>query len=418
MTSSYLGIDFGTSNSTVALDDGATSRLIALEGGQSTLPSALFYPFADAKPLFGRAAIEAYIAGEQGRLMRALKSILGTSLVHEKTRVGRQSLSFIDILGAFFAFLKRRAEAQAGRAVERVVLGRPVRFVDDDDAADAAAQAALAKIAETSGFGEVEFQYEPIAAALDYEQRVFREEIVLIVDIGGGTSDFSIVRVSPERARAADRRDDVLANAGVHVGGTDFDRLLSLARVMPSFGYRTWTVDRKRELPSRHYHDLATWQFINRLYTDKVMTELKQIRREAERRDLVERLIALVEARRGHALALSVERAKIELTTLETASIDPPHMVGGAPMTIDRATFDAAIGQATQRVVGAVRGLLASAELAPGAIERIFITGGSSSVPSLRAGITRMFPTADVVTGDLFGSVGVGLALDARRKFA
>ena len=244
-----------------------------------------------------------------------------------------------------------------------------MRFVDDDDAADAAAQAALAKIAETSGFGEVEFQYEPIAAALDYEQRVFREEIVLIVDIGGGTSDFSIVRVSPERARAADRRDDVLANAGVHVGGTDFDRLLSLARVMPSFGYRTWTVDRKRELPSRHYHDLATWQFINRLYTDKVMTELKQIRREAERRDLVERLIALVEARRGHALALSVERAKIELTTLESASIDPPHMVGGAPMTIDRATFDAAIGQATQRVVGAVRGLLASAELAPGAIE-------------------------------------------------
>jgi hypothetical chaperone protein len=187
---------------------------------------------------------------------------------------------------------------------------------------------------------------------------------------------------------------------------------------MPGFGYRTWTADGKRELPSRHYHDLATWQFINRLYTGNVINELKQIRREAERRDLVDRFIALVEARGGHALALSVERAKIELTASKTASIEPPPAAGGPPMTVDRAAFDAAIGQATQRVTGAVRGLLASAGLAPEAVERIFITGGSSSVPSLRAGITGLFPAAGVVTGDLFGSVGVGLALDARRKFA
>jgi hypothetical chaperone protein len=417
MAPQFLGIDFGTSNSTVAVSDAAGTRLVALEGGQSAAPSAIFFPFDDADALFGRAAMDAYVGGEHGRLMRALKSILGTSLIHEKTRIGRRSISFAEVLRAFFAFLKERAEAHLGCGVDRVVLGRPVRFVDDDDAADAAAERALGDVARGCGFREVAFQYEPIAAALDYEQRVTREEIALIVDIGGGTSDFSIVRVSPERAAKADRKDDVLANAGVQIGGTDFDRLLNLARVMPHFGYGSWTVDRKRQLPTRYFHDLATWQFINWLYTGKVMSELKQIRFEAERRDLVDRFIRLVEERRGHSLALAVERAKIDLTASASASIEMTPFGESAPIVVARSEFDAAIGQAVRRVVGAVRELLTAAAVKPEVVDHIFITGGSSSVPSLRAGITSIFPAAEIVTGDLFGSVGVGLALDARRKF-
>lgn len=417
MTSSFLGIDFGTSNSTIGIDDDKGARLVEIEAGQTTLPSAIFYPFDDAPALFGRAAIEAYVEGEHGRLMRSLKSILGTSLLHEKTRIGRHSLSFVDILGAFFSHLKARAEASLGQRVDRVVLGRPVRFVDDDDQADRNAENALAGIARKSGFADVAFQYEPIAAALDYEQRVTGEEIVLIVDIGGGTSDFSIVRVSPERALATDRKDDVLANAGVHIGGTDFDRLLSLAEVMPHFGYRTWTQDRKRELPTRYFHDLATWQFINWLYTGKVMSELKQIRYEAERRDLVDRFIKLIEERRGHSLALAVERAKIELTAEAGVSIDMTPFGEAARISIERAAFDLAIHASVRRVIDAVESLLRTAGLDNDAVGHIFITGGSSSVPLLRVGITSLFPAAKVVTGDLFGSVGVGLALDARRKF-
>jgi hypothetical chaperone protein len=412
-----LGIDFGTSNSTVGVGGRDGARLVPLESGQSTLPSAIFFPFDEAKPRFGRAAIEAYVGGEHGRLMRALKSILGTSLIHEKTRIGRHSVSFADVLRAFFHFLKRRAEDDLGRGIERAVLGRPVRFVDDDNAADAAAEGALAAIARASGLSEVAFQYEPIAAALDYEQRIAREEVVLVVDIGGGTSDFSIVRVSPERAAKPDRKNDVLANAGVHVGGTDFDRLLSLAQVMPHFGYRSWTADRKRELPSRYFHDLATWQFINRLYTGAVMSELKQIRFEAERRDLLDRFIKLVEERLGHSLALAVERAKIDLTSSASAAIDMTRFGENAEVVVGRGDFDAAIGSAVRRVVGAVQGLLIAAQLKPDAVGHIFITGGSSSVPLLRTSLTSLFPTAEVVTGDLFGSVGVGLALDAVRKF-
>ena len=413
----FLGVDFGTSNSTVGVADRAGARLVGLESGQSTLPSAIFFPFDDARPRFGRAAIEAYVGGENGRLMRALKSILGTSLIHEKTRIGVHTVSFADVLRAFFHFLRRRAEDDLGRGVDQAVLGRPVRFVDDDDAADAAAEDALAAIARASGFREVAFQFEPIAAALDYEQRISREEVVLVADIGGGTSDFSIVRVSPERAAKKDRKDDVLANAGVHVGGTDFDRLLSLAQVMPHFGYRSWTSDRKREIPTRHFHDLATWPFINRLYTAEVMSELKQIRFEAERRDLIDRLIRLVEDRSGHSLALAVERAKIELTSSASTSIDMTPFGESARIAVGRADFDATIGRAVRRVVGAVRELLIAARLKPDSVGHIFITGGSSSVPLLRSSLTSLFPAAEVVTGDLFGSVGVGLALDAARKF-
>ena len=241
---------------------------------------------------------------------------------------------------------------------------------------------------------------------------------MLIVDIGGGTSDFSIVRVSPERAGNPDRRDDVLANAGVHVGGTDFDRWLSLAAVMPHFGFGTRTLDGKRELPSRYFHDLATWQFINRLYSNKVMSELKHIRYEAERRDLLDRFVLLVEERRGHSLALAVERAKIDLTHKPEAWLDMRPFHQPTKIAIERHVFDGAIDLGVQRVVGAVKDVLTQAGLQPSAIGHVFVTGGSSSVPLLRMQIAAMFPGAEFVTGDLFGSVGVGLALDARRKFS
>lgn len=419
MPECFVGVDFGTSNSTVGVSRNGLggARLIPLEADQLTLPSAMFFPFDDSGARFGRAAIEAYVGGEPGRLMRALKSVLGSALLYEKTRLGRRSMSFVEILGAFFEFIRRRAETQLAEPIDRAVFGRPVRFVDDDDAADAAAEAALADIARTAGFREIAFQYEPIAAALDYEQRVAQEETVLIVDIGGGTSDFSIVRVSPERAGKPDRRDDVLANAGVHVGGSDFDRWLSLSAVMPHFGFGARTLDGKRELPSRYFHDLATWQFINRLYSNKVMTELKHIRHEAARRDLIDRLVVLVEERRGHSLALAVERAKIDLTHKPEARLDLRPFHQPTAIAIERHVFDAAIDPGVQRVVGALREVLAQAELPPSAIGHVFVTGGSSSVPLLRMQIAAMFPQAQFVTGDLFGSVGVGLALDARRKF-
>lgn len=250
MPPAFGGIDFGTSNSTVGILAGDRPRLVALEDANATLPSAVFFNFEDNRTYFGRRAIADYTDNAEGRLLRALKSVLGSSLIHEKTRIKSRSVAFSEIIGEFIGFLKARLDDAVGEAVDHVVLGRPVHFVDEDPAADAAAQSELEKAARRQGFRHIEFQYEPIAAALDYEQSVLGEELALIVDIGGGTSDFSIVRVSPDSRSSSDRKQDILANAGVHVGGTDFDRLLSMASVMRALGYLTPTRDGKRNLPA------------------------------------------------------------------------------------------------------------------------------------------------------------------------
>jgi hypothetical chaperone protein len=417
MVAYHCGIDFGTSNTTVGASDGAKAHLIPLEGSHRTLPSAMFFDSGDHGVHYGRGAINLYLNGHEGRFMRALKSILGTSLIHEKTYIRQKAVPFASILGFFFSNLKSRVETRLDCEISDIVLGRPVRFVDKDDAADAEAQRTLERIARAQGFRNIEFQYEPIAAALDYEQRIAREELVLIVDIGGGTSDFSIVRVSPERRGKPERGADILANGGIHIGGTDFDRLLSLKSVMPHLGFGSHTADRKRNLPTLYYHELATWHRINQLYKKNVLVELRQIRYEAERRDLVDRFIRIVEGRQGHSIAIAVEEAKIELTTAPTTTATIGDQGDWAQFRFMRNDFDEAISDSIERVVATVQRLLGDARIAAGDINTILLTGGSSMVPALREGILALFPQARIAESDLLGSVGIGLSLDALSKF-
>ncbi|RTL94518.1 MAG: Hsp70 family protein [Hyphomicrobiales bacterium] len=417
MRSAFGGIDFGTSNSTVGVIRDGRARLVALEGEQPTLPSAVFFNFEDGHTYFGRRAIADYTDAIEGRLMRSLKSVLGSSLAHEKTRIKARQIGFIDIVGMFVGHLKKRLEEDAGAPVENVVLGRPVQFVDDDTAADAKAQGELEKAARAQGFKHIAFQFEPIAAALDYEQKVAREELALIVDMGGGTSDFSIVRVSPERARSTDRKADILANRGIHIGGTDFDRLLSITHVMPELGYLTRTKDHKRNLPAAYFIDLATWQRINLVYTAKAMNDLRQIRYEAERADLVDRFIHVVEHRYGHAMAGLVERAKIALTDRAAAEVKVSLPGAHFSAEITRAGLEETISGDIERVTATVRHTIADAGIAASAITAVFLTGGSTAIPLARRRILSLVPQASVIEGDMFGSVGLGLALDAQRKY-
>ena len=414
----HCGMDFGTSNSTFAVAGGnAPPRLLPLEGQSVTLPSVIFFSFEDETAHFGRAAVSEYVTGADGRLMRSLKSVLGTSLFSDTTRIKRRAVSFAEILGTFIAEMRTRANAQLGDEIDTVVLGRPVRFVDDDDAADAEAQGQLESAARGQGFRNIEFQFEPIAAALDYEQQVTREELGLVIDIGGGTSDFSVIRVSPERARSTDRRADILSTAGVHVGGTDFDRLLSLRKVMPLLGYRTETADGKRPLPSAPYYDLATWHRINRLYNQKTLLELRSTEREAAHPELVEKMISVVSERLGHRLAGRVEEAKIELTDhAETAFSFETHEAV-IETTIARTDLSAALEDSVDRIDRTIRAALADAEVSADQIDTLILTGGSTQVPAVSARIRELLPAARAVATDAFGSVGLGLALDAVRKF-
>jgi hypothetical chaperone protein len=359
------GIDFGTSNSTVGFVENGRPRLVRLESGQVTMPSAVFFNFEDNRTYFGRRAIADYTENVEGRLLRALKSVLGTSLIGEKTRIKAHSIAFSDIIGSFLLYLKEILEGEVGQTVDSIVLGRPVHFVDDDVEADRRAQDELEKAALKRGFKHIAFQFEPIAAALDFEQRVRKEELALIIDIGGGTSDFSIVRVSPDRAKLPDRKDDILASSGVHIGGTDFDRLLSIAHVMPELGYLTPTKDCKRNLPAGYFIDLATWQRINMLYTNKAMSDLRQIRYEAARPALVERMIDIVRHRQGHALAANVERAKIALTGQSETAVEIGLSDVVLSMPLARTDLDDAIESAVSRITGMIARTLEDAGLAP-----------------------------------------------------
>ncbi len=418
MARTYCGMDFGTSNSTVAAAGGnAPPRLLPLEDGKQTIPSAIFFSFEEDRTFFGRQAVSEYVTGADGRLMRSIKSVLGTSLFNDTTRVKREALKFSDILGKFISELKRRSEAAVRHDITDIVCGRPVRFVDDDDKADAEAQRQLEGAVRAQGFRHIEFQFEPIAAALDYEQQVTGEELGLVADIGGGTSDFTVIRVSPERARAKDRKPDILATAGVHVGGTDFDRLLSLKKVMPLLGYGTETADGKRPLPSAPYYDLATWHRINRLYNQKLMHELRQTWQEAQFPDLVAMLIALVEDRQGHRLAGRVEEAKIALSEGPQTAFRFVTRDARLETVIAVEELQAALAGATESIARAIGRTLEAAGVKGERIDTLILTGGSTRVPAVAKMLRGLFPTAKAVETDAFGSVGLGLAIDAVRRF-
>ena len=412
------GLDFGTSNSTmgIATHNGGP-RLLALEDGKPTIPSVLFFGFEDDAIHFGRAGVAEYVGGAEGRLMRSLKSVLGTSLIGDSTRVKAKSYGFIEILGIFIAELKRRAEVELGAPVDNVVLGRPVHFVDDDPTADAEAQQQLERAARAQGFSHIEFQFEPIAAALDYERQVSDEQLALIVDLGGGTSDFSIIRVSPERAKQADRGSDILATAGVHVGGTDFDRLLSMAKVMPELGLGSETRDGKRYLPVAPYFDFSTWHRINRLYHAKPVRDLIGTRNEAKRPDLVAQFIALVEDRQGHRLAGAVEAAKIALSDAAEHRFAFASRGAAVDTVMTADDLARALDNSVERIAATIGETLQRAGVGAAAIDSLILTGGSTLVPVIVARLRAMFPDAALVRTDVLGSVGLGLAMEAARRF-
>lgn len=414
--SNACGVDFGTSNSTVGWSRPGHKALLPLEDGKVTLPSVVFFNAEEDAFSFGRAALGAYLTGYEGRLMRSLKSLLGSSLIDAQTEVGGRALPFRALLTHFIAELKQRAESAAGKEFKSVVLGRPVFFVDDNPTADQRAQDTLAEIARSVGFQHIAFQYEPIAAAFDYESTIQREELVLIADIGGGTSDFSLVRLSPQRAANSERRDDILATGGVHIGGTDFDKYLSLSSVMPMLGLGT-RLQNNSEVPSSYYFNLATWHTINQIYTRKAWLQLKDVHRETVEREKFGRLLDLVEQRAGHWLALQVEQGKIGLSDAETVQMSLDRIAPDQALSLTREQFNASITHLVGSVEETVTNLLRDAGVTPAQVDTVFFTGGSSGVQLLRHKIAALVPSAKAVEGDLFGSIGAGLALDAVRKF-
>ena len=409
MSPLVLGIDFGTSNSAAALIDAKGQlQVIPLDGARAEMPTALFFASETHTVLYGSEAMQAYLAGTEGRLLRSLKSLLGSRLMDEYTAVGDKSIRFFDIVVLFFKELKRRCEVHVGQPLTHVVLGRPVHFVDDSPERDALAQETLGKAALEAGFTHIAYQLEPIAAALDYEQRVDQETIALVVDIGGGTSDFTVIRLNPAHSQVDDRSADILATTGVHIGGTDFDRLLDLSTVMPYLGYKHVGTG-GRIVPSSVFFDLSSWHLIHQAYTRKAMHFAKELWTDYTDQALHRRLMDALEEQHGHRMLASVEAAKIacsisgESTTMNLDFLDKT-----LTPAINAKSMEQALHDSITQVVQCAQACVVAAGLQD--VDAVYLTGGSSALRTLMEALRRAMPQATLVEGNRFGGVAAGLA--------
>ncbi|MCE6991974.1 Hsp70 family protein [Dyadobacter sp. CY323] len=414
----FCGIDFGTSNSSLAVANQDNVFLVPVENNHTTIPSAMFFARKDNHAFFGREATERFLARQPGRLMRSLKRVLGTPVMRQGTMVNGEFMKFDQIIAAFLDQMKRKAEADCGTELRHVVMGRPVHFVDNDPAADQRAEHELMLVAKKLGFEHVGFQFEPIAAAFAHEARVTGEKLAIVVDLGGGTSDFTIIRLSGENAKKQDRTSDILANTGVRLGGNDFDKDLSLAEMMPELGFRSRYGAKNLEVPSYHYFDLSEWSKVNFLYTNKILFQAKQLLRETHDPLKYGRLISVLEQERGHAVLAETEKIKIGLASSDNYAAALDFIDEDLVIDVAREDFNAAINTKTERIVHAARECLQAAGIGSDAISLVIMTGGSTEIPLIQEQFRRLFPAAEWSEENKLSSVGLGLAFDARNRFS
>ncbi|WP_375444033.1 Hsp70 family protein [uncultured Fibrella sp.] len=411
------GIDFGTSNSSIAIDCNGDIKLVPVENASVTIPSAIFFQQRDNKAFYGRKAINLFFDREPGRFMRSLKRVLGTSLMNQGTLVNGSSMNFSTIIASFLTQLKEKADAMAGQQIDSVVMGRPVHFVDNDPAADARAQAELHAIAQRIGFKQIDFQFEPIAAAFAHEARLTSEKLAIVADLGGGTSDFTVIRLSNKSIHKPDRSSDILANTGVRIGGNDFDKDLSLAAIMPELGYRSTYGDKGLEVPLKPYHDLAEWSKVNFLYTPKLIMQMKQLLHQSHDKKRFKRLVQVLEDETGHTLLAAAEGTKIALTDEQRHNATLDFIEEGFFIPVERALFEQAIQEEVEKISASARQCLREAGVTNEAIELVILTGGSTEVHSIQTEFRRLFPNAAIADENKLSSVGLGLAYASRNKF-
>ncbi len=416
MTLTTLAIDFGTSNSAAAVLEGGKVRRLAIETGSDTVPTAVFFPADKGAMQIGVQAAESLISGEEGRYMRALKSVLGTALFHETRLIGGKRRTLADIVTAFLITVKTRAEAAAERPFDRVVSGRPVHFHTADPARDARAEADLRGCYVAAGFTDVRFVFEPEAAALATHGLGQAGEIGLIYDIGGGTSDFSVFRVEGGRVR-------ILASHGIRLGGTDFDHAVSMAHAMPHLG-STSTLRRQMgegvlPVPNHLYVELSTWAKIPFLYTPETKALVAEMVKLAVKPRLMRRLATVLKDELGHDLAFAVERGKISANRgQEGARIVMERVEAGLSAPITRASLDGALARYREGLRRAAGETLTMAGVARDQIGTVILVGGSSLMGLVAEEAQALCLKAAVQSSDAFTAVVDGLALATGQGFA
>ncbi len=417
MSNHCCGLDFGTSNSTIGIIKGQTCQLVPLEANRPIMRSAIFCDAEQKSWVFGQEGINRYMEGGQGRLMMALKSVLGSPIMEDETLIFNEYVTYSQILGHFIKELKAKAEQASGHELTQVILGRPVHFHDTDKQQDQRAQNTMETMARSLGFTDVSFQYEPIAAAMTYESTLKKEQLALIIDMGGGTSDFTIIRLQPNSA-AVDRTQDVLANYGIHIAGTDFDQSLSLKTVMPLLGMNSLMRGSSSDIkiPASFYYDLTMWHLLNHLYTPVNISHVKKLHAAAHDKHLLARLVDVLQHRAGHQILQEVESGKQRLSDENNTQINLNFIEEKLHVMVQQAAFNTTIAEQVSKIIQKIEETVSAAGIKHNDISAIFYTGGSSKIPMVREKINALFPQAEIVHGDAFGSVGMGLTIEAERR--
>jgi hypothetical chaperone protein len=416
------GIDFGTSNTTVAIASVSASdhpiTLVPVEEEHLTIPSTIFFPAETHGIFFGRKAINAYVAREDGRFMRSFKRVLGTSLMKEGTIIGGRKTKFESIIGHFIEDIKNKAELFAGKEISNVVAGRPVHFVNGNDKADKEAEGQLEAIFTSAGFKNIRFQYEPIAAAFAHELTMGdKERLAIVMDIGGGTSDFTIMRLSGRYIKKPERQEDILANAGVRIGGNDFDRALSLKSFMPLLGMGSLWGSKGLTFPITPFFDLSELSKIQYMYTRKYKRDLSALISQSTNKVLTNRLLSIVEEEQGHALMSLIEETKIQLSLNEQAIADLDFIEAGLQVHSNRTQFEDSLYGSIENLQETINECVVMAGVKTDDVALVILTGGGTAIPIIQQIPRRLFPVAEISDGNRLSSVGFGLACDASRYY-
>ncbi len=411
-----LGLDFGTANSSMAFFDRGRTDVFALDGQGGSIPSTLFFDFEDNNTYVGDAAYERYYFGDKGRFLRSFKSALGTSTLDHEIQIKHERFTIKDIIQHYIGTLIERTAQHLEKSVESLVVGRPIYFVDDDPMADAQAEQSLREIVSSLGVKQLAFQYEPIAAALNYGIDLSKQEQVLVVDIGAGTSDFSVVNFKAVSLDQAEFEAEVISNCGVHIGGNDFDRLIALDYAMPLFGYGQRFKRREQlEVPNHYFQNAASWHKIEMLYDRKVLTAMQEISPQVFEPELIERFLELLKSRQVHNVLAEVEITKKALSNSAEADIDLAFLETGLRNSLSSKDFESLIESLCREILENASRAVELAGLSLSDIDTVYLTGGSMGIRHLHDKIVKHFNQSHVIEGDRSTAVARGLAIHAHQ---
>ncbi len=418
MSKYIYGIDFGTTNSALAILDTETNNLVKL----FTIPSLLFFPEPSTPkeivaPTVGHDAISLYVQNRmRGRFMKSIKKVLPNKSFID-TRIGSKSYRAEDLVALILVHLKKIADDFLGENITTAVIGRPVVF-DENPEKDALAQERLSKAAQIAGFEEFYFQMEPIGAAFTYERQIEKQQLVLVADFGGGTSDFSLMKLNPEAINQADRTADMLAQGGIYIGGDNFDSDIMWYKGTPHFGRgvkEEFTPGKPIDLPLSYFYSICSWEKMNFLDSLRMKLSIAKSYQYSGKDYRVKNLQTLIEQNLGYVLFKQIEKVKIDLTKANNAvfEFNESEIAINEPISIQEFSEEI-IEKDVEKIEQYLQEFLEKNQIKNEDIDVVFMTGGTSMVRSLKNMFIERFGDEKIKSGDNFHSVAMGLAYSYR----